>query len=355
MPNDDSGDAPATQQGVWVGIDLGTSNSAVAIYDSFRGGSKWYVYANALFICCGYSQFSKTQCLTKSSFLTFSSQPLKLRIRLPEVAESSGNNKAGRIMPSVVRFVDDSNHYKDNVLVGYPALIASPENLNDNISNSRNNRSSILRSVKRLLGKRYEDLDPAWIKTLDYDVQKSSQDHDEDDKENSIQLVARTNSPTKTVTTTPQQVLALELKALRKACQVYLDRYRVAKNLHVPGGKGNNELANERYPVVNNVVVGVPHFSQRQVNLVKEACREAGFKGYVGTCLESTAAAVAYGFTLQERSKNSLESSVKRKCDAQTQNQEEVIINGGHTIMVIDMGGGTTDITIASRKRNNRV
>lgn len=29
--------------GIWIGIDLGTSNSACAVWDSSRGGSKWCV------------------------------------------------------------------------------------------------------------------------------------------------------------------------------------------------------------------------------------------------------------------------------------------------------------------------
>jgi hypothetical protein len=32
--------------GIWIGIDLGTSNSACAVWDSSRGGSKWCVTNN---------------------------------------------------------------------------------------------------------------------------------------------------------------------------------------------------------------------------------------------------------------------------------------------------------------------
>jgi molecular chaperone DnaK (HSP70) len=280
-------------------------------------------------------------------------------MRLPGVTKSIGN-KSGRIMPSVVRFVEDENDDKEekDPLVGFPALItSSKEQSNDINSNNNNNSSSLLRSVKRLLGKRYEDLDPAWIETLDFDIRKPSSqsqprsvvDEDEEEDTSSLQLVVRVvnnnnSSKTKTVTTTPQQVLSIELKALRKSCQAYLDRYRVKKNLRVPGvvsGKDDKVVAkNEKssLPMIDNVIVGVPaHYSQRHIVLVKEACRDAGFNGYIGTCLESTAAAVAYGLTLQERSK-----------------QQQQSTGGGPTIMVVDMGGGTTDITIAtSRKSDN--
>ena len=33
----------SNNSGIWIGIDLGTSNSACAVWDSSRGGSKWYV------------------------------------------------------------------------------------------------------------------------------------------------------------------------------------------------------------------------------------------------------------------------------------------------------------------------
>ena len=260
--------------GIWIGIDLGTSNSACAVWDSSRGGSKW--------------------------------------IRLKGVTESQ-DTKAGRIMPSVVRFQNN----EEEPLVGFPALQSSTENAAHS--------SSLIRSVKRLLGKRFEDLDAAWVETLDFEVQNSSEDSEDD----SLQLVMRTENGDQLVTRTPQQVLAIELKAIRESCQAYLDRYRVSKNLVVPGGTDNG--------VVDNVVVGVPaHYSQRHIGLVKEACREAGFQGYVGTCLESTAAAIAYGLTLQENSKR---SPGRKKAPV--------------TIMVVDMGGGTTDITIASNRNTD--
>lgn len=300
------------QDSIWIGIDLGTSNSACAVWDSSRGGSKW--------------------------------------VRLCGVTESTGT-KAGRIMPSVVRFNND----KEDPLVGFPALITSTQTNND-----EKNTTSLLRSVKRLLGKRLEDLDPVWIETLDFDVQNPSGINREgsDDEEESLRLVVRTNSISnnENITITPQKVLAIELKAIRKACQAYLDRYRLSKNLRVPGGDKVGDIddrINERktfidfdcHPKVENVIVGVPaHYSQRHIRLMKEACREAGFHGFIGTCLESTAAAIAYGLTLQERSKGTSRYPSQHKSNG-TQNE-------GSTIMAIDMGGGTTDITIASSRKN---
>ncbi|VEU38805.1 unnamed protein product [Pseudo-nitzschia multistriata] len=287
--------------GIWIGIDLGTSNSTCAVWDSSRGGAKW--------------------------------------VRLPDITEST-SSKAGRIMPSIVRFPNGC----DDPLVGFPALLKTSvaENSGDS---TKCGKSSVLRSVKRLLGKRYDDLDPSWLETLDFDVRNPSEYGDNDDRDQSLQLIPRVGKSfeSETIAITPQDVLALELKAIRTACQSYLDKYRLSKSLKVPGG-GEDETTNY---TVDNVVVGVPaHFSHRHIGLVKEACREAGFHGYVGTCLESTAAAIAYGLTLQERGKGwtpGSDSSASMKINSTNR-------KGGPTFMVVDMGGGTTDITIAIRR-----
>mmetsp|Transcript_299 Transcript_299/g.727 ORF Transcript_299/g.727 Transcript_299/m.727 type:complete len:703 (+) Transcript_299:36-2144(+) len=284
----EEGETKHHHDGIWIGIDLGTSNSACAVWDSSRGGSKW--------------------------------------VRLLDVTDPTGV-KAGRIMPSVVRFKSSN----DDPLIGFPALPVSLDGV------SKKNRGSLLRSVKRLLGKRLEDLDVSWVESLDYDVQNPSENNRRNgvDDNGSLRLVVRTDSLAHDIEVTPEQVLAIELKAIRKTCQAYLDRYRCSKNLRVPGeGKGCTR--------VDNVVVGVPaHYSQRHIALMKEACREAGFHGYVGTCLESTAAAIAYGLTLQERSKKSTKSSMQQR--------SREVRNGGQIIMVIDMGGGTCDITIIEK------
>mmetsp|Transcript_1054 Transcript_1054/g.2706 ORF Transcript_1054/g.2706 Transcript_1054/m.2706 type:complete len:650 (-) Transcript_1054:755-2704(-) len=252
-------------------------------------------------------------------------------------------------MPSVVRF---PNH-RDDPLIGFPALRGTtPKNSDDdkNETNSSDSSSnSVLRSVKRLLGKRYGDLDPAWIDTLDFEVRNPSEfDNNDNGDDASLQLVPRTGGSCReeTISVTPQEVLILELKAIRTACQVYLDKHRRSKNLRVPGGESADDTDHER-PLVENVVVGVPaHFSHRHIGLVKDACREAGFRGHVGTCLESTAAAISYGLTLQERSKTWSSAS------ASVSDSSPTTTTGGPTIMVVDMGGGTTDITIATCRKN---
>jgi hypothetical protein len=44
------GESTSNNSGIWIGIDLGTSNSACAVWDSSRGGSKWYVQIQKVII-----------------------------------------------------------------------------------------------------------------------------------------------------------------------------------------------------------------------------------------------------------------------------------------------------------------
>jgi hypothetical protein len=52
----------SNNSGIWIGIDLGTSNSACAVWDSSRGGSKWYVQK------CNHSFLSTYVCYPPRSF-----------------------------------------------------------------------------------------------------------------------------------------------------------------------------------------------------------------------------------------------------------------------------------------------
>jgi heat shock protein 1/8 len=250
---------PNNDNGVWIGIDLGTSNSACAVWDSTRGSPKW--------------------------------------MRLAKIAVPESSGKMGRMVSSVVKLKEGSSSSRP--LVGAEAL------------NDASSAGLIISSVKRLLGRNLADLDSHWRKSLPFEV-------DQDEDHNLVLLV--TNENGQTMRATPVEILSMILKAMREASQQYLDKYARKKHLDIPG-TGQ----------VRNAVVGVPaHFSKRHIALVEEACRLAGFDGTIHTCLESTAAAMAYGLTLQETSDEA-------------------------NIMVIDMGGGTTDITIASKtkKRND--
>jgi len=120
----------------------------------------------------------------------------------------------------------------------------------------------------------------------------------------------------------PTQIVALLLRSIRLEAQQSLRKYK----LNAPGSDdGQNNT-------VRNCVVGVPaHFGRTQRNAVQKACRLAGFDGHVSTITESTAAAMAYGVFVSPKLAN---------------NTDDAEVARNKVILVFDMGGGTTDVTI---------
>jgi len=120
----------------------------------------------------------------------------------------------------------------------------------------------------------------------------------------------------------PTQLAALLLRSIRLEAQQSLRKYK----LNAPGS--NNGQDN----TVRNCVVGVPaHFGRIQRKAVQNACRLAGFDGEVSTITESTAAAMAYGVFVSPKLAT---------------NADDAGVAQNKIILVFDMGGGTTDVTI---------
>ena len=279
-----------TPPGIWVGIDLGTSNCACAVWDSTRGGSKW--------------------------------------IRLPGIAPLEASGKLGRIVPSVIclhsgynnhTLLDDNhnNHNDDAYDVGAQALDATTTTT-----------TTLIQSVKRLLGKKWKELDPDFCKSLPLELVPDN-DKGDDFK---IRVVVETgtnnnnnnnNTNNDIILVTPVECAAMLLHSIRIAADAYLHKFTKKKYLDIPGGSGR----------VQHVVIGIPaHFSVAQQKLVEQAAKMAGF-ATASTLMESTAAAMAYGLSFTNNNHNHTD-------DGSTTQQ---------TIMVVDMGGGTTDVTIATR------
>ena len=127
----------------------------------------------------------------------------------------------------------------------------------------------------------------------------------------------------------PIQIVSLLLRSIRLEAQQSLQKHK----LNAPGS--NDRQVN----TVQNCVVGVPaHFGRIQRKAVERACRLAGFDGHVTTITESTAAAIAYGVFV----------SPKQMCTGDGCNEDDCrdADNQNKTILVFDMGGGTTDVTI---------
>jgi molecular chaperone DnaK (HSP70) len=116
--------------------------------------------------------------------------------------------------------------------------------------------------------------------------------------------------------------VALVLQRLRLEADDYIRLHASKKHLQTPGNGS-----------CRNVVLGVPaRYTSLQRHGMMEAAKRAGFTGHVSTVTESTAAAMAYGLFVGKRAVKTQDLAEER---------------GGTRILVFDMGGGTTDITVA--------
>jgi len=269
------------EEGVWIGVDFGTSNSTCAVWDSKGGRAKW--------------------------------------IRLPPtLSQPLANGKKGRTMPSIVLFGEGENvsgimGKKSSALVGQAAVEMVDKSLEDSDASSNSFQQvsdAMITSVKRIFGMKPSQLreNKELVKSIPFEIVYNK---DENGVEQVCLNICPLNNDSKQHTlVTPLQVTAIMLRSLQEAAQHYIDTEGRKKRLGIPGrGK------------VRNCVIGVPaHFGQSQRHFMEQACKMAGFDGIITTITESTAASMSYG----------LFSSSSRK----------------KSILVFDMGGGTTDLTI---------
>ena len=292
--------------GIWIGIDLGTSNCAAAVWDSSRGRPKW--------------------------------------MRLQGIAYPPQNaSKVGRIVPSAVCLgtpihesttgvlavdtnsklwfeIQDLNpqwtQTKLQASVGHVALQLREKN--------NSNHYQVISSIKRVLSvadtTKLSELDSDFRASLPFELEETN------DGTWVVQYSLPKNNHNTTIHLRPIHVAAILLQAIRTAANQYLKQTIPKKQMEVPGGNKNAAVIDN---IIQNVALGVPaYFGQSARHSVEQAARLAGFTGQVSTLTESTAAAMAYGLFVSRSEKS---------------------------ILVLDMGGGTTDITIAEmRQRKER-
>lgn len=220
--------------GLWIGIDYGTSHCGVAIWDSRRGSPKW------------------------------------MRMGPLAIPES---RKEGRLVPSAILFLSKPREHSIpygnfHVLVGHAAL-------QEDTSSSE----ALLIHPKRLFTT----------------------------KETTASI--RPLGSTETVEISARDAATVILKALRQQADAYLRQRKTQRKQMQHPGKG----------LCRHVVLGVPVSFEHATSL-EQAAINAGFTS-AQTIPESTAAALAYGLG----------------------------VNSGEpkNILIVDMGGGTTDITLA--------
>ena len=192
------------KEGAWIGIDLGTSNCACAIWDSTRGRPKL--------------------------------------LQLDEIARPR-KGKVGRIVPSSVLLGTGDIQVADigRATVGIAALQRLERGDDVAVVNA------CVTSVKRLVGATNLRDDAEFLKSLPFEL------FEEDD--NSLSLSVVPLGSTKPIRVTPLEILKAILMSIRLASDHYLAKYTRKKNLKVPGSS----------TFVTNCVVGVPaHFGRRQ-------------------------------------------------------------------------------------------
>jgi len=293
----------------------------------------------------------------------------------PPHAGSSSSGKGGKIVPSAVLFHDNDEDNK----VGYEAIYQLGNNSDDETTTNCDTPSALVTSFKRVVGmtssqarelqlsdgefwnslpfqsvimNEEEEFNKAPkpkqsnqsendAKTLEdvvaYDVlgdtANGTHSHSLSTNESSAKIskkegVAIRIRPLNSKTdrfVTPLDVTTTLLQSIRVAANEYLGGKNRSKI--VAPGMSPNETTNTQ-PQIENCVIGVPaHYSVAQRTSLQIAAKEAGFGGYVGVMTESTAAALAYGLFVSPTSSSSSDVN-------------------GKIILVFDMGGGTTDVTI---------
>lgn len=281
--------------GVWVGVDWGTTNSAVAVYDRTRGDAKW----------------------------------IRLSKSLGGIDEKTG--KPGRLLPTVLlvatrTYVEQHYHSKNTNLEW--------QDLEEGYTSIGGNLQVLLGAAAQTLLEE-ESGDPVWNNAVVSSTKRRILKGDE-----SISIVPAGLS--RPVTLKCVDIVTIFLKALRLSATRYLQSPKVRKkHLDVPCSSVSNSsvslLPSTTLVEVCHCCVGVPASATVTFkSILRQAAMAAGL-GTVRLLTESTAAAMAYGLSLQHQDITKM-----------TTKQQY------HTILVLDMGGGTTDVTIA-RKQADRV
>lgn len=398
-PDDEAGRRAAVAcGGGWIGIDLGTSNCAAAVWDLSR------------------------------------SRPKVVRVGLRD-GGGGGKGKGGKVVPSAVLFRDDADGEAEGhddaeeggragdtgevdvrrVVPGLSCLVGRAALRSLDVDDAGGRRpapaGALVTSFKRVLGmtpRQAEELrasDPDFWNSLPFEAmivendgngngdaeveeserrsppgggddgcfdafgvgdvarniehQNSSEQSQagEESKEGVGIRIRTSNSkdPAKTGDrlVAPLQVATILLRAIREAATDCLVNNNKSK-IRAPGMERQRSTASRTTSrgtpqttsptaaqTIPNCVIGVPaHYSHAQRAAVRRAARDAGFAGHVETMTESTAAAVAYGLFVSPSAAAGAEGNGRAPTDGTK--------GGEKNVLVFDMGGGTTDVTIAA-------
>ena len=140
-------------------------------------------------------------------------------------------------------------------------------------------------------------------------------------------------------------VVAILLRSIRRAAHNYLQQPKVQKKL----GVGDSLIKFKSTTPLYSCCIGVPVMASYQYRtLLQHAATRAGYQTTI-TCTESTAAAMAYGLSFVVHTRTTPFTTEDSPSLTISHQQLEKRTLPVQTIFVFDMGGGTTDVTIAER------
>jgi molecular chaperone DnaK (HSP70) len=368
----DDDNATGESTAAWIGIDWGTSNCAVAVYSRRRGGPKWLRLAE-------YGLTRQSPDSDKAGRLVPSTLVLATREFVQEHQLVSGNETTSGVWQDVSDIVSTT------AMKGTLATTTKTTTTGD--SKTRASTQQLPLQLFACCGAAAQDFQ--LTTTAEWQIISAATIRSV--KRLILQQLTTAASSNgamdlpATVTVTPLgchaavsiaagDIVAVFLRALQRAARPSLVRYLRQHRLPpwdlpgmaMPPSRGDESGSATSSSTSNggttkpfhdleaplHVCLGVPAaapVSFRQ--LLRQAAHRAGFAPSAVTITESTAAAMAYGLYT-----NRVTSSPTGPAEAtKTAPSRDTVPTTGDsnttttTILVFDMGGGTTDVTIAEK------
>lgn len=267
------------------------------------------------------------------------------------------NGKNGRIIPS--SFLMSS---KED-MVGYGAVRKCKENrlekMNEKVCDDESDADVLITSAKRIWGMNQNQIeielekDQSFLESLPFKTKLIQVDTNLN-RSCGAHIAIGKKERGDNIWIDPIEIAEKLLKSIKIAAEVFLSKER--KKMSPVGMKSTNNGSDDKMLSfeVRNCVIGVPaHFGRNQRKSMEQAAKNAGFDGHVATITESTAAAMAYGLFVSTSIGANVEiPGVTEKNDS---NPKATKSKRGKTVLVFDMGGGTTDVTIATMKNKTAI
>ena len=355
-----------------IGIDLGTSNCAAAIWDSTRGHPKWMrlnrlaepqqsnsskpgrvVPSTVLFTTRDAANqmeqfWSSSSSSVKGSLPWLQNVTTILKHKYQTTAKRSDHqNQLADQKNSGAKRTDDGRSTRPEeepmwAIVGYSAQwILDVAFASDESATTQSNfpfsaqevSSAFVSSAKRAIVSHHQHDTKTRKDTSSLSLRQDRSSiplHTSMDANGTVLMDIQPLGSNRPIQVSPLHIMAILLQSLCSAAQDYLHGVLREKHLAVPG---------DTWRIGSQCVIGVPaHFDQTQRHQVLESARWAGLDD-ASLLTESTAAAMAYGLFVASSSN--------------TTTKEDTTLAPKKSILVFDMGGGTTDITIAELKSSS--